>query len=184
MVSYHKPVISVIGSSAPSPQTRQLAFELGRAVVLAGFSLASGGLGGIMEAASQGAQAAKDELRRKGGDVDLPQVIAILPMADKQRATPYADIVLPTGMGYARNALVALAGDGVIALEGGSGTLSEIAFAWQFGKPVAAIAPSGGWAEKLAGSALDDKRNDQIFRADSASATVEFIASRIAGNKA
>jgi hypothetical protein len=183
VVSYHKPVISVVGSSAPSPLTRQLAFDVGRAVVLAGFSLASGGLGGIMEAASQGAQAAKDVWRRQGNNVDLPQVIAVLPMAEKSRATPYADIVLPTGLGYARNALVVLAGDGVIALEGGSGTLSEIAFAWQFGKPVAALAPSGGWAEKLAGTALDDKRSDRVFRAEDAAAAVEFIVGQLAARK-
>ncbi|MBN2358276.1 MAG: TIGR00725 family protein [Deltaproteobacteria bacterium] len=183
MVSYHKPVIAVVGSSAPSPLTRQLAFEVGREAVRAGFSIVSGGLGGIMEAASQGAQAAKDELRRSGSDVDLPQVIAVLPVAEKQRATPFADIVLPTGLGYARNAVVVLAGDGVIALEGGSGTLSEIAYAWQFGKPVAALAPSGGWAARLAGTSLDGKRGDSVYRAESAAAAVEFIAGQLAGNK-
>ncbi len=175
MTSHHKTVIAVVGSSAPSPQTLELAHELGRLAVERDCSIACGGMGGVMAAACAGAQQAKRARRERGDLGDLPQTVGILPGGDKQAANPDVDIVIPTGMGYTRNALVVLSGDVVVALEGGSGTLSEIAYAWQFGKPVAALAPSGGWAARLAGTSLDDKRDDEVFRAESAAEAIDHL---------
>jgi len=174
-MTHHKTILSIIGSSSPSPQSLELAYQVGREAVLHGCSIASGGLCGIMEAASRGAQEAKAELVKNGQGGDLPQVIAILPSGDKNSANAFVDIVIPTGMGYTRNALVVLAGDASIALEGGSGTLSEIAYAWQFGRPVAALSSSGGWAAKLAGKSLDDKRPDRVIDAKTAVEAVERV---------
>lgn len=94
----------------------------------------TGGLTGVMEAASQGA--------REAGGV----TIGILPGTDRREANEYVTVAIPTGMGEARNALVVRAADAVIAIGGEWGTLSEIALARKTGKPVVGL---GSW--ELAG---------------------------------
>jgi uncharacterized protein (TIGR00725 family) len=68
--------------------------------------------------------------------------IGILPTYDKDSANYWVDVVIPTGLGHARNNLVAATGDGVIGVGGSWGTLSELAIAMRMGKPVVVI---GGW---------------------------------------
>ena len=80
-----------------------------------------------MEAASKGA-------REAGGTT-----LGLLPGADRRAANPWLTVAVPTGMGEARNALVVRAADGVIAVGGEWGTLSEIAFARKTGKPVVGL---------------------------------------------
>ena len=87
-----------------------------------------GGLGGVMEAAAQGAASA-------GGTV-----VGILPGPDRTAANPHVTIAIATGLGEARNAVLTAAADAVIAIGGGWGTLSEIALARQRGRPVIALA--------------------------------------------
>ena len=92
-----------------------------------GFSLVCGGLGGVMEAACRGAKEA-------GGIT-----IGIIPTADKRDANPYCDLIIPTGLGHARNVLVVHASDALVAVDGETGTLSEIAIALKVGKPIVGI---------------------------------------------
>ncbi len=148
-------VMSVIGAgSALEGDVGGTCRDLGRTAVDAGFRIATGGLGGVMEAVSLGAH----ESQQYGeGDV-----IGILPSYDGASANEHVDIVVPTGLGIARNVVLVSMADVVIAVGGGSGTLSEIAVAWQLGKPIVAIAPAGGWAQKLAGEAIDARRSDRI----------------------
>jgi uncharacterized protein (TIGR00725 family) len=87
-------------------------------------------MGGVMEAAAEGAAAA-------GGTV-----IGILPTADAADANAYVAIPVVTGMGEARNAIIARSADAMIAIGGSYGTLSEIALALRFGVPVIGI---GTW---------------------------------------
>jgi uncharacterized protein (TIGR00725 family) len=103
---------------------------VGRLVAERGAVLVSGGLGGAMEAACRGAKQA-------GGTT-----VGILPGSDRRDANPFVDIVVPTGLGQARNALVVLAADVLIAVGGGYGTLSEVALALRDGKPVIGL---GTW---------------------------------------
>jgi len=152
-------LVAVIGNGAPDAARDQLAEELGAAIVRAGCGVVTGGLGGVMAAASRGARSAAK-------DGSTP-VIAILPGSDKAAANPHADIVIPSGLGYARNLLVVLSADAVIAVGGESGTLSEMAHAWQLGKPLCALAGAGGWAARFAGEALDSKRTDSVVAAHS-----------------
>jgi len=107
-----------------------IAFEVGRLIAGRGAMLACGGLSGTMEAACRGAS-------ESGGTT-----LGILPGETKDKANPYVTIALPTGMGVGRNVLVVRASDSLIALDGGSGTLSEIAFALNIGVPVVDL---GGW---------------------------------------
>ena len=135
-----------------------VAEELGRLIVQAGWVLACGGRGGVMEAASRGGQRA-----RADGAEGL--VLGILPGPDDTDANPYLDLVIPTGIGYARNSVVALAADVVMLVAGSTGTLSEAAYAWHYGKPVIALRETGGWARRLAGETLDDRRQDKVLSA-------------------
>lgn len=118
--------IAVAGPATCAADIREFARELGRRVADERWALVTGGRGGVMEAASQGA-------REAGG-----LVVALLPGTDRTAANEWAEVVLPTGLGNARNALVATAGDVLVAFldQGGPGTVSEVALAVKSGVPV------------------------------------------------
>jgi uncharacterized protein (TIGR00725 family) len=109
--------ISVIGSGDANPEAIHLAEEVGRELARQGATVVTGGLFGVMEAASRGAKDA-------GGIT-----IGILPGSDPSEANLYVDIPICTGIGYARNVIVVRSGRAVIAVSGAFGTLSEIAHA-------------------------------------------------------
>lgn len=117
----------MIGDSNPSAETTQLAEAVGRGIAASGAVLVCGGLGGVMEAAGRGAKAA-------GG-----LTIGILPGYDPAAANPYMDIPVCTGMGHARNAIIAATANALIALEGAYGTLSEMALGLKMGRPVISL---------------------------------------------
>ena len=119
--------IAVIGGSSAPPEVLRAAETVGRELALAGADLVCGGLGGVMEAACRGA-------REAGGFT-----IGILPGADRREANPWVACAIPTGLGHFRNFLVVRAADGVIALPGASGTLSEAAMARTLGTPVVTV---------------------------------------------
>ena len=75
--------------------------------------------------------------------------VGILPSFDKSEANEYVDIPITTGMGYTRNCLVVSCADAVIAIAGRTGTLSEMAMAINFERPVVAVLGSGGFADTL-----------------------------------
>jgi uncharacterized protein (TIGR00725 family) len=116
--------ISVIGENDPSPRLAALAEAVGAEIAAAGAVLICGGLGGAMEAACRGAHS-------RGG-----VTIGILPGTRHGEANPYVTYAIPTGLGHARNLLVARSAHAVIAVGGKYGTLSEIAFAKIEGTPV------------------------------------------------
>ena len=147
-------VVAVIGSGEPDAHLDTIAEDVGRTVAAAGYGLVCGGMGGVMEASCRGAHTV---LGRGSG-----RIIGILPGTCKDAANEYVDVAIATGLGYARNILVVLSADAVVAVGGATGTLSEIAHAWQHGKPICALVPSGGWAARLAGETLDSKRVDQV----------------------
>jgi uncharacterized protein (TIGR00725 family) len=107
------------------------AMETGRLLAVQGFTVVCGGGSGVMEAVCRGA--------KSGGG----HTIGILPGEDAGAANRYVDTVIVTGMGTARNRIIALSGRAVIAVGGKYGTLSEIAFALQAGRPVCAM---GTWS--------------------------------------
>jgi len=158
--------MGVVGSgSSLSPATTELCLALGRAAVDAGFRLMTGGMGGVMAAVSRGAHEAAGY---RDGDV-----VGILKGYDPDEANPHVDVAVATGMGIARNVIVVASSDVIVGVGGGAGTLSELAFAWQLGKPIVGLEPAGGWAERVAGTAIDDRRYDTILGAESAQEAIE-----------
>ena len=122
-----RPLIGVIGGSSATAEEAALAEAVGRALAESGAALICGGRGGVMEAACRGA--------RKAGGL----TIGILPGADRSEANPYVALAIPTGIGYARNAIITRAAEAVIAIAGSFGTLSEIAYSLDFGTPVVGL---------------------------------------------
>ena len=121
--------ISVIGASAADTATEilQLAEEVGKRVAQAGCILVNGGLGGTMRYAAKGAYQA-------GGTT-----IGILQGTNRNDANEYIQYAIPTDLGHIRNSIVINAADAVIVLPGSWGTLSELAFAKIWEKPVVAL---------------------------------------------
>ncbi|RLI57121.1 MAG: TIGR00725 family protein [Candidatus Thorarchaeota archaeon] len=158
-----KRIISIVGGADSSSDVLTMAEAVGEEIARRGVALACGGLGGVMEAACHGA-------KKQGGST-----IGILPTDAKDDANPYVDYAIPTGLGYSRNFLVAKAGDAVIAIGGSAGTLSEMAIAWFSDRPIVALVPSGGWAGRLAGQTLDDRRTDVIHPAQTAEEAVDIV---------
>ena len=119
--------VSVIGGSTVDEMLYEQTREVGRLLGEADHAVVCGGRGGVMEAVCRGASEA-------GG-----KTIGILPGDDRRAANEFVDTAIATGIGNMRNVLVALNGDGTIAIDGSTGTLSEIALALDYGRPVAGI---------------------------------------------
>lgn len=122
-----KAVIAVIGGRKVEKRLLQEAEEVGSLIADRDAILVSGGLGGVMEAASRGA--------KKAGGI----VVGILPHEHKGEMNEYIDVPVATGLGIGRNVIIARTADALIAVGGEYGTLSEIAFALQMKKPVVGI---------------------------------------------
>ncbi|UCE18054.1 MAG: TIGR00725 family protein [Gemmatimonadota bacterium] len=119
--------IGVIGAGVCDETIGRMAEEVGHHIGRRGGLLLCGGLGGVMEAAARGA-------KKAGGTT-----IGILPGENARDANPHIDIPIVTGMGEARNVIIVRTADAVIAISGGPGTLSEIAFCLKLGVPLVGL---------------------------------------------
>lgn len=117
-------LVGVIGAAQPTADGYANALEVGRLLAEAGAVVVCGGLGGVMEAACRGASEA-------GG-----LTIGILPGPAAGEANPWVAIPVVTNMGHARNVIIAHTAPVLIAVEGGYGTLAEMAVALKLGRPV------------------------------------------------
>ncbi len=124
--------VSVIGGDVKTctEEDRRIAQEVGKGIARMGAVLVCGGKGGVMEAACRGAES-------QGGTT-----IGILPSGSRDEGNDYLTHGIVTNLGAVRNSLVVLNGDVVVAIDGGYGTLSEIALALQYGKRILGI---GTW---------------------------------------
>lgn len=125
------PYVAVIGDGDPrGPDAHRLlewAEEVGQYLARGGAVVVTGGLGGVMRAASKGAMGA-------GGET-----IGILPGADAAEANEFVRIPIATGLGVMRNLVVVTSADAVVAIGGKHGTLSEIGLALRMGRHVVAL---------------------------------------------
>jgi len=126
-----QPYVAVIGDGDPrGPDAHRLleaAEEVGQLLARGGAVVVTGGLGGIMRAASRGAAGA-------GGET-----IGILPGPDQSEANEFVSTPIATGLGVVRNFVVVTAADAVVAIGGRHGTLSEIGIALRMGRHVIAL---------------------------------------------
>jgi uncharacterized protein (TIGR00725 family) len=159
--------IAIVGSAWADERALLIAEEIGRLLVDRGLRVVTGGLNGVMEAASRGAKSST-----RAGDGDT---IGVLPMLDPTAANSWVDIVVPTGMNFARNVVLVAMSDALIAIGGGAGTLSEIALAWQHRLPIVAIDTGDGWSSRLGGERLDHRGEEAIAKASTAEEAVTRI---------
>lgn len=129
-ISTDKVLVAVVGGHRISREVEEKSTKLGYLLAKMGVFVVCGGLGGVMSAVSKGV--------RDGGGM----TIGLLPSDRKNDANPFIDIPIATGLGNARNTLVVGCADVVVALPGQYGTLSEVAFALNAGKPVIGL---GSW---------------------------------------
>jgi uncharacterized protein (TIGR00725 family) len=125
------PYVAVIGDGDPNgPDAHRIlewAEEIGLHLARGGATVVTGGLGGVMRAASRGARGA-------GGET-----IGVLPGAEASEANEFVSVAIPTGLGVVRNLVVVTSADAVIAVGGRHGTLSEIGLALRMGRDVVAL---------------------------------------------
>ncbi|MBT8172500.1 MAG: TIGR00725 family protein [Nitrosopumilus sp.] len=157
--------ILVIGhnTNGCTPKHEKIAYDVGLEIAKSNSVLICGGLGGVMTAAAHGAS--------DGGGL----TIGIIPQNDPSMANEFCDVVIPTGMGLARDFLNALSADGVIIIGGGSGTLSETTAAYMYKKPLVAIRNLGGPVAPFIDGYIDQRENVKIIGVDTAQEAVSKI---------
>ncbi|MDT5059975.1 MAG: hypothetical protein QOH63_434 [Acidobacteriota bacterium] len=148
--SRRSPQATVIGDSDASPEISAVAESIGVMLARLNITVVTGGRGGVMEATSRGA-------RNAGGIA-----IGILPSVEMSEANSWCSVVIPTGLGHARNVLTVLAGDFLIAIGSSAGTLSELCFAWIHGKPILTLKGYGTWSDKIGSLSLDHRNTSSI----------------------
>lgn len=172
-----RPTVAVIGDGMLDEDDPKVALaeQVGRLVVNERWRLLTGGLGGVMEAASRGA---------RGSPAHQPgDIIGLLPGTDPDDANPFVDVPIPTGLDHVRNVIVAQS-DAVIAIGGGAGTMAELAFAWLM-KRLIVCCRVPGWSARVADTKLDERvryadiPDDRAFGVDTAEEAIEILRERI-----
>lgn len=159
--------MAVVGPSQATSEQERAAERIGGALGATGVTVITGGLGGVMSAAARGARAA-------GG-----RTVGLLPGDDPSASNPWIEIVIPTGLGEARNALVVHAAKVVVVVGFGWGTLSEVALALRAGKPVVSL---WGWAPAADGAQGRDGRDDWTNRTARTTGTELTAVTALAGS--
>lgn len=150
-----RPQVCVLGSAEPGSKAYELAGQAGELLARLGITVISGCGSPATRVAAQRAQAA-------GGTV-----VSIITDAEMPAPDWPATVVIPCGMGDARNLLMALAGDACIVVGGRAGTISEVCLAWLHRRPLLPLVGCGGWSDGLPGSPPDERQNSPILPWDS-----------------
>ncbi|MCX8059424.1 MAG: TIGR00725 family protein [Spirochaetes bacterium] len=137
--------VSLIGSSLCSEDVKNEAYKIGYIIGKKGFVLINGGRSGVMEGSAKGCIDA-------GG-----LVVGILPDYQFGSDNGYCSIVIPTGIGFARNIITAISGDIIIVVAGEAGTLCELSYSWIFKKVIICCSWIDGVSKDFAGKILDNK---------------------------
>ena len=143
--------VSILGSADPGTPAHALAAQAGDLLARLGITLVSG-------CGSPATRVAAERAVAAGGTV-----VSIIPAADMPSPDWPATIVIPCGMGDARNLLMALAGDACIVIGGRAGTISEVCLAWLHKRPLLALVGAGGWSNDLPAHPPDERANSPIL---------------------
>jgi uncharacterized protein (TIGR00725 family) len=146
-----KPQVCVLGSAEPGSAGYDLAGEAGALLARHGITVVSG-------CGSPATRVAAERAIGAGG-----LVLSIVPPDVMPPADWPATVVIPCGMGDARNLLMALAGDACIVIGGRAGTISEVCLAWLHKRPLLPLVGCGGWSDGLPSNPPDERKNSRIL---------------------
>ncbi len=156
--SIRRPQVCILGSAEPGSPAYERAGEAGALLAKLGVTVVSG-------CGSPATRFAAERAIDAGG-----LVVSIVPPDQMPSADWPATVVIPCGMGDARNLLMALAGDACIVIGGRAGTISEVCLAWLHKRPLLPLVGCGGWSNDLPSNPPDERENSPILPWDSAGA--------------
>lgn len=161
MTRVRKPQVCVLGSAEPGSKAYELAGQAGELLAKLGIAVVSG----------CGSPATRHAAQRA---IDAGGLVVSIVPADAMPADNWpASVVIPSGMGDARNLLMALAGDACLVIGGRAGTISEVCLAWLHHRPLLPLTGCGGWSDGLLQNPPDERGNSPILPWDSI-ATLEM----------
>ena len=146
-----KPQVCVLGSAEPGSSAYDLAGDAGETLASLGITVVSG-------CGSPATRIAAERALKAGG-----LVLSIVPPDEMPPPDWPASVVVPCGMGDARNLLMALAGDACIVIGGRAGTKSEVHLAWLHKRPLLPLVGCGGWSDELLANPPDERANSPIL---------------------
>ena len=149
--SIRRPQVCVLGSAEPGSAAYDLAGEAGALMARLGITVVSG-------CGSPATRVAAERAIAAGGEV-----VSIIPPDTMPAADWPATVVIPCGMGDARNLLMALSGDACIVIGGRAGTISEVCLAWLHKRPLLPLVGCGGWSDELPTHPPDERKNSPIL---------------------
>lgn len=149
--SIRRPQVCILGSAEPGSRAYDLAAEAGALLARLGVTLVSG-------CGSPATRVAAERAIDAGG-----LVVSIIPPDRMPEADWPATVVIPCGMGDARNLLMALAGDACIVIGGRAGTISEVCLAWLHKRPLLPLVGQGGWSNELVSHPPDERQNSPML---------------------
>jgi uncharacterized protein (TIGR00725 family) len=149
--SFRRPQVSVLGSAEPGSEAYELAGAAGALLVTLGITVVSG-------CGSPATRVAAERAVQAGGTV-----LSIVPPDQMPPPDWPATVVVPCGMGDARNLLMALSGDACIIIGGRAGTISEVCLAWLHKRPLLPLVGCGGWSDGLLANPPDERKNSPIL---------------------
>ena len=160
-------------NKAPDTSVYEAAFLVGKYLAECNCAVVTGGKSGIMSTAAEGAKSIEGSI-----------TIGVVKGKDRFTANKFIDVEIVSGAiadGLDEYQIITMS-DGVILLGGGAGTLQEISIAYRQEKPVVAITDTAGWAEKLAGTYLDERERILIQSANTPKDAVKVLLSSIHQN--
>lgn len=143
--------VCVLGSAEPGSAAYELAGAAGERLAGLGITVISG-------CGSPATRVAAERALAAGG-----YVVSIVPSDDINLENWPCSVLIPCGMGDARNLLMALAGDACLVIGGRAGTISEVCLAWLHRRPLLPLTGCGGWSEQLERNPPDERRNSKIL---------------------
>jgi uncharacterized protein (TIGR00725 family) len=143
--------VCVLGSAEPGSAAYALAGEAGQLMASLGITVVSG-------CGSPATRHAAERAVAAGG-----QVLSIIPEGEMPPPDWPATVVVPSGVGDARNLLMALAGDACLVIGGRAGTISEVCLAWLHKRPLLPLTGCGGWSDQLEQNPPDERKNSAIL---------------------
>jgi len=159
-----KPLIAVVGHGLHANENHIKAAErVGKEIAKKdGIVICGGRPYGIMDAVAR-------SVKKEGGIT-----VGILPETDHSKTSKYVDIPILTGMGFARNQILAFSCDAMIVIGGGVGALTEVAYAYVYSKPIIVISGMEGLPAKFIGKYMNEKKKVKIIGAKNAKEAVEL----------